>query len=218
MDLAFLSRCNWSRQDTLTAKPRPCQAGTMFFCALHSELSQFRPFFRRCDTSDRRSRLRYHMKIARRSTPCLANIVRIPTSFTWAAGRWIMTAPSTRRSITPRPSCFPTLDALEAGAESLSADPHRVDLWPARHADQFFVLSDAVAALEGGAGCVITPSGLFCCRRLRCSRCSRRGDHLLMVDTGLWPDPGPSANGILKRMGIETTYYDSADRGRHLPG
>lgn len=99
---------------------------------------------------------------------------------------------------------FPTLDALEA-AQKPSADPHRVT-YGRRGTPTSFVLSDAVAALEGGAGCVITPSGLSAVGIALLALLSA-GDHLLMVDTAYGPTR-TICNGILKRMGIETTYYD----------
>ena len=61
-------------------------------------------------------------------------------------------------------------------------------------------------ALEGGAGCVIYPSGLAAITGAL-TAFLEAGSHLLMVDTVY----GPSrrfCDTILKRFGVETTYYD----------
>lgn len=99
---------------------------------------------------------------------------------------------------------FPTLDALEA-AQKPSDDPHRVT-YGRRGTPTSFVLSDAVAALEGGAGCVLTPSGLSAVSITLLSLL-KAGDHLLMVDTCYGPSRN-FCNGVLRKLGIETTYYD----------
>ncbi|MDE2135026.1 MAG: cystathionine beta-lyase [Alphaproteobacteria bacterium] len=65
---------------------------------------------------------------------------------------------------------------------------------------------DAVSALEGAARTVSLPSGLSAITVAIMSVC-RAGDHLLMVDSCY----GPTrlfCDGVLKRFGVETTYYD----------
>ncbi|MDH5751306.1 MAG: cystathionine beta-lyase [Deltaproteobacteria bacterium] len=69
-----------------------------------------------------------------------------------------------------------------------------------------FALSDAVAALEGGEGSVATSSGLAAVS-LGLLSFLGAGDHLLMVDSVYHPTR-TFCDGILKRMGVETTYYD----------
>lgn len=99
---------------------------------------------------------------------------------------------------------FPSLDALEA-AQKPSADPYRVT-YGRRGTPTSFALTDAVAALEGGAGCVLTPSGLSAVTIGLLALLSA-GDHLLMVDTCYGPSRN-FCNGVLKKLGVETTYYD----------
>jgi cystathionine beta-lyase len=69
-------------------------------------------------------------------------------------------------------------------------------------------LEDAITALEGGARTFVCPSGLGAIAFGLLTVCGA-GDHLLMVDSCY----GPSRNfcdRTLKRMGVETTYYDPA--------
>jgi cystathionine beta-lyase len=64
----------------------------------------------------------------------------------------------------------------------------------------------AIEALEGGARCVATPSGLNAIATAILAVCNA-GDHILMVDTCY----GPTrifCDKTLRRFGIETTYYD----------
>ncbi|MBS7699497.1 MAG: cystathionine beta-lyase [Chelatococcus sp.] len=69
-------------------------------------------------------------------------------------------------------------------------------------------LEEALVALEGkeSAGVVLCPSGLAAVSTALLS-CLRAGDHLLMTDSVY----GPTRNfcdGVLRRFGVETTYYD----------
>lgn len=67
-------------------------------------------------------------------------------------------------------------------------------------------LEQALTALEGGAGVVVTPSGLSAVGIALLS-VVKAGDHLLVVDTAYQPTRR-ICNEQLKRFGIETTYYD----------
>ncbi|GGF74141.1 cystathionine beta-lyase [Azorhizobium oxalatiphilum] len=67
-------------------------------------------------------------------------------------------------------------------------------------------LQNAITALEGGDGTVLTPSGLSACSVALLSVVGA-GDHLLMVDTVYRPTRNV-CDKLLKRMGVETTYYD----------
>lgn len=69
-----------------------------------------------------------------------------------------------------------------------------------------FALEDAIMALEGGAGCAIVPSGLNAVTTALLALLSA-GDHLLMTDSAYGPTR-TFCNTFLKRMGVETTYYD----------
>lgn len=67
-------------------------------------------------------------------------------------------------------------------------------------------LEQALTVLEGGAGVVVTPSGLSAVGIALLS-VLKAGDHLLMVDTAYQPTRR-ICNGQLTRFGIETSYYD----------
>lgn len=67
-------------------------------------------------------------------------------------------------------------------------------------------LSTALSALEGGAGVVLTPSGLSAITTALLS-VVKSGDHLLMVDTAYNPTR-VFCNTVLARLGVEVTYYD----------
>ena len=67
-------------------------------------------------------------------------------------------------------------------------------------------LTEAFAALEGAAGTVLVPSGLSAVTTALLSAVSS-GDHLLMVDS-VYKPTRHFCDTLLKRMGVETTYYD----------
>jgi cystathionine beta-lyase len=67
-------------------------------------------------------------------------------------------------------------------------------------------LCDAINVLEGSAGTVVVPSGLAAVV-LPFLACLKAGDHALVVDSVYHPTRN-LCNTLLKRMGIETTYYD----------
>ncbi|MBT5185281.1 MAG: cystathionine beta-lyase [Kordiimonadaceae bacterium] len=69
-----------------------------------------------------------------------------------------------------------------------------------------FAFRDAMVELEGGHGCLVYPCGLAAVNAALMTFLSS-GDHLLMVDTTYGPTRN-LCNRVLKRMGIETTYYD----------
>jgi cysteine-S-conjugate beta-lyase len=69
-----------------------------------------------------------------------------------------------------------------------------------------FALAEAVAALEGGAGTVVTSSGLAAVT-LALTAFVGQGEHILMVDSAYGPTR-EFCNTVLKRFGVETTYYD----------
>jgi cystathionine beta-lyase len=72
----------------------------------------------------------------------------------------------------------------------------------------------AVAELEGGHDCKAAPSGLAAISSALLAFLNS-GDHLLMVDTVYHP-ARQFCDGVLKRLGIETTYYDPAI-GKGIP-
>jgi cystathionine beta-lyase len=67
-------------------------------------------------------------------------------------------------------------------------------------------LEDALCELEGGADCVLTPSGLsaIC---LALTGTLSMGDHVLITDT-VYPPVRAFAASTLTRFGIEVEYYD----------
>ena len=64
----------------------------------------------------------------------------------------------------------------------------------------------AIAELEGGHDCRVCPSGLAAITTALLTFL-KTGDHLLMTDTVYWP-ARQLCDGLLKKLGIETTYYD----------
>ena len=97
---------------------------------------------------------------------------------------------------------FPTVEALD------KAQKRRFEgVYYGRYGTPTtFALEQAVAALEGGDRCVSLPSGLAA---INCALLSflGAGDHLLMIDNVYQPTR-KLCGGLLKRIGIETTYYD----------
>src|SRR6185312_3739349 len=69
-----------------------------------------------------------------------------------------------------------------------------------------FALEDAVAAVEGGHRTIALPSGLAAVAAALFGFV-RPGDHLLMADHVYGPARN-LANGMLKRFGVETEFYD----------
>ena len=67
-------------------------------------------------------------------------------------------------------------------------------------------LETAWTAMAGAAGTVLAPSGLAAVT-LGLMACLRSGDHLLMTDSVYQPTR-TFCNTVLKRFGVETTYYD----------
>jgi cystathionine beta-lyase len=67
-------------------------------------------------------------------------------------------------------------------------------------------LEAALNTMEGGAGVVVCPSGLLGCTLPLLAALSA-GDHLLMTDSVYRPTR-MFCETMLKRMGVETTYYD----------
>lgn len=67
-------------------------------------------------------------------------------------------------------------------------------------------IETAIAQLEGGFDCKVCPSGLAAITTALLAFL-KAGEHLLMVDTVYWP-ARQLCDGLIKRLGIETTYYD----------
>lgn len=69
-----------------------------------------------------------------------------------------------------------------------------------------FAFQEAMTDIEGGAGCALYPCGAAAISNTLLSFV-QSGDHLLMVDTCYEPTRD-FCNTILKKFGVETTYYD----------
>jgi cystathionine beta-lyase len=69
-----------------------------------------------------------------------------------------------------------------------------------------FALEDAIAALDGAHGAVITGSGKTAIAQALLAFLEA-GDHLLMVDSAYAPTR-QFCDRVLSRFGVETTYYD----------
>ncbi len=67
-------------------------------------------------------------------------------------------------------------------------------------------LEEAWAEISGAAGAVVTPSGLSAVT-LSLLTCLKAGDHLLVSDSVYRPTR-VFCDGVLKRFGVEITYYD----------
>lgn len=97
---------------------------------------------------------------------------------------------------------FPTVEALRNAA----ANPHEGVYYGRYGTPVHFSLEEAVAQLEGAHGAVSTCSGLAAISVALMSVVSQ-GDHLLVADNVYGPTRG-LCDGLLARLGVETTYFD----------
>ncbi|MBB4064943.1 cystathionine beta-lyase [Gellertiella hungarica] len=95
---------------------------------------------------------------------------------------------------------FPTAQTMRSEGQKYTYGTHGTPTTDA--------LCDALNELEGSAGTLILPSGLAAVT-LPFLACLSAGDHMLMVDSVYAPARRFCEN-VLKRMGIETEYYDPA--------
>lgn len=95
---------------------------------------------------------------------------------------------------------FKTLDAFESRQQKY--------VYGRRGTPTSDALGEAIARLEGGAQTWLTPSGAAAIASVLLSF-TKAGDHVLMVDTVYLPTR-KMCEGILKRFGVETSYYDPA--------
>ena len=87
------------------------------------------------------------------------------------------------------------------------ADRHRGGLsYGRRGTPTSFALEQAMCDLEGADGCYLYPSGLAAISGAILSF-ARAGDHILMAD-GVYQPSRSLAGNILKKFGVETTFYD----------
>ncbi len=93
---------------------------------------------------------------------------------------------------------YPTLEALKTRTQPYTYGRRAT---PTTHA-----LEDAIAQLEGGAATILTSSGLAAISTAILALVNN-GDHILIVDSVYQPARA-FADKMLRRLGIETTYYD----------
>lgn len=97
---------------------------------------------------------------------------------------------------------FPTLAALEASQEHPLDHVH----YGRYGTPTTSALEEAVAALEGGAGCVTAPSGLAAIA-ISMLAFVKQGDHALVTDSVYFPTRKLYHN-LLAKLGIEVSFYD----------
>lgn len=97
---------------------------------------------------------------------------------------------------------FPTLAALEAPRTREGYYYGRYGTPTTR------ALATALAALEGGDAGFVVPSGKAAITTVLFGL-TRAGDHILLTDSAYQPTRA-FADGMLRRFGVETTYYDPA--------
>jgi cystathionine beta-lyase len=98
---------------------------------------------------------------------------------------------------------FPTFAEFEAA----ETDPARMKFAYGRlGTPSSAALEEAIARLEGGARCRLTSSGLSAIATAILAFVSA-GDHVLMTQ-GAYPPARRFSESMLKRLGVETTWYD----------
>jgi len=97
---------------------------------------------------------------------------------------------------------FDTVDALR----STEKMPHGTMSYGRRGNPTTYALEEAVMALDGGDGCILTPSGLASIT-LALETFLGHGDHLLMTDNVYGPSRGVCEK-LLKVNGVAVEYYD----------
>ncbi len=99
---------------------------------------------------------------------------------------------------------YPNLDAFTRRSEGNAK--YRGVRYGAYGNPTTFALADTIAELEGGAGSVMTATGLAAVT-FALTAFVAQGDHVLMVDSVYGPTR-QFCDTVLKRFGVETTYYD----------
>jgi cystathionine beta-lyase len=100
---------------------------------------------------------------------------------------------------------YPSFDALEAAQKH--REPGKT-YYGRSGTPTTFALEDAVAALEGGYRAIAVGSGLAAVTTALLSAV-KTGDHVLVADH-VYEPTRRFCNTMLKRFGVETTYYDPA--------
>jgi cystathionine beta-lyase len=95
---------------------------------------------------------------------------------------------------------FPDVDTMLSGKQTYT--------YGRRGSPTMDALSSLLAELDGAAGVMLVPSGLAAISTALLSVVSA-GDHLLVTDSAYGPGRH-FCDTVLKRLGVETTYYDPA--------
>ncbi len=109
--------------------------------------------------------------------------------------------------------CFPSMDELRKSAQGRYE--HTLSYGTYGTGTQF-ALQEAVAAIEGGTRCQVVSSGLAAITIPLLSLLSS-GDHIVVVDSVYGP-ARRFCDDMLRRFGIETTYYDPRHGAADLHG
>jgi cysteine-S-conjugate beta-lyase len=100
---------------------------------------------------------------------------------------------------------FESLDDLHATQRRFDQD-EQIPTYGIFNMPQSLALENAVAEIEHGYRAMSYPSGMAAVAGALLA-CVKPGDHLLMTDSGYGPTR-QFCDGYLKRMQVETTYYD----------
>ncbi len=100
---------------------------------------------------------------------------------------------------------FPTVAELQEASRRIARD-EQAAVYGRRGTPSTFAFENAVAELEGGYRALTYPSGLAAVAAALLA-VTRSGDHVLMTDSAYSPSRHV-CDAILKRNGVETTYYD----------
>ncbi len=103
---------------------------------------------------------------------------------------------------------FPTMEEFE----TRDSTPYGGTQYGRTGTPTTFAFEEAVTALHGGHKSIAYPSGLAAISGTLLSFL-QAGDNLLMVDTAYGPTRKRVCDGLLKRAGIEVTYYDPLASG-----
>ncbi|WP_105254792.1 cystathionine beta-lyase [Pseudoalteromonas sp. T1lg75] len=97
-------------------------------------------------------------------------------------------------------------DSVAEFKEAAKNCGNRALFYGRRGTNTHFALQEAIAELEGGAGCALYPSGAAAIANTLLSFV-KAGDHILMMDTAYEPTRD-FCNKVLSGLGVSTTYYD----------
>lgn len=97
-------------------------------------------------------------------------------------------------------------DSVSEMRHAIRHRANQVPFYGRRGTSTSFAFTDAMMKLEGSEGCYVYPSGTAALANALLAFL-KSGDHLLMVDS-VYEPTRDLCEGVLRSMGIETTYYD----------